>query len=942
MYDKIIIRGAKEHNLKNIDLELPRNKLIVFTGLSGSGKSTLAFDTIYAEGQRRFLESLSSYARQFLGQMEKPNVESIEGLSPAISIDQKASSHNPRSTVGTVTEIYDYLRVLYARIGIPHCPVCGKPISKLSIEQMVERVLDFGEDEKIKIFAPVVRGRRGEYHSLLNDLYKQGYTQCRINGKMQDLSERVVLSRYKQHTIEILIDSTTIKSENLARISDSIEQALHLAHGLVLVSSDAKEELMNQNLSCPEHGESLSEIEPRIFSFNSPYGACPKCDGLGVEKKIDPGLVMPDKNLSISQGAIMPLNYKANNYFGMVLRAVSDHYNISEHTPISQLSDEIINKILYGSGTIEYLKVRHFTHGRVHIYHLKFNGIISWLERRSLESESENVRIDIEKYMSSRPCETCGGARLKKESLLITVGEKNLSELTTLSIKDGRKFFENLKLNQKEILISEKILKEITNRLNFLINVGLDYLTLDRAAYTLAGGEAQRIRLASQIGSGLVGVLYILDEPSVGLHPRDDSRLLKSLENLRDLGNTVIVIEHDEETMKRADQIVDIGPGAGSHGGKVIAQGTLDEIKQNKESITGQYLSGIKKIDIPKKRRNADLNHNGKFISVFGATEHNLKNITAHFPLGIFTCVTGVSGSGKSTLVNDILNKALSRKLMGSMVRPGKFSKISGMENLNKVITINQSPIGRTPRSNPATYTGVFSLIRELFSKTREAKIRGYQPGRFSFNVSGGRCDNCQGDGIIKIEMHFMPDIFIPCEVCRGARFNRETLQVKYKDKNIAEVLAMTVQESLGFFIDIPKIADILRTLNDVGLGYIKLGQAATTLSGGEAQRVKLATELAHRATGKTLYILDEPTTGLHFDDINKLLDVLHRLVDAGNTVIVIEHNLDVIKTCDYIIDLGPEGGDLGGRVIAAGTPEEIANTPNSYTGQFLQKVLKN
>ncbi|AKM81992.1 TPA: excinuclease ABC subunit UvrA [Candidatus Berkelbacteria bacterium] len=949
--DKITIRGAKEHNLKNINLEIPRDKLVVFTGLSGSGKSTLAFDTIYAEGQRRYLESLSSYARQFLGQMEKPNVESIEGLSPAISIDQKGASHNPRSTVGTVTEVYDYLRVLYARIGIPHCPVGGEVITKLSVEQMVERVLDLGENQKIEILSPVIRGRKGEYHQLLNDLFKEGYTSARINGKFYNLSDKVDLGRYKQHDIDVLIDKIEIKSDNISRISDDIEQALKLSQGLVLIVSNEKparnassivdagrEILMNQSLSCPVHDASLPEIEPRIFSFNSPFGACPQCDGLGVERKVDVNLVIPDKTLSIAQGAIMPLNYKGNNYFGMVLRSVAERYGFSEHTPVGQLPENLLNEILYGTGKIEYLQVRHFTHGRAHVYHLKFQGIIPWLERRYHDTESEGMRSDIERYMSQTPCNLCSGARLKKEVLLITVGGKNIDEVVKMSVKDSFKFFEELKLSPREFLIAEKILNEIKNRLKFLVDVGLDYLTLDRAAYTLAGGEAQRIRLASQIGSGLVGVLYILDEPSIGLHARDDSRLLATLEHLRDLGNSVIVIEHDEETMRVADQIVDIGPGAGSHGGEVVAQGTIEDIMAEPRSLTGQYLSGKKKIEIPLKRRKT----HDKFISVYGANEHNLKNITVHFPLQVFTAVTGVSGSGKSTLVNDILNKALSRKLMKSMDRPGKHSKIEGFENLNKVITIDQSPIGRTPRSNPATYTNVFSEIRTLFSKTKEAKIRGYQPGRFSFNVAGGRCDNCQGDGVIKIEMHFMPDIFVPCEVCNGKRFNRETLQVLYKEKNIADVLAMTVTEALDFFRDLPKISDVLQTLVDVGLGYIKLGQSATTLSGGEAQRVKLATELARRATGNTLYILDEPTTGLHFEDINKLLEVLHRLVDAGNSVVVIEHNLDVIKTADHIIDLGPEGGDGGGKILATGTPEDIAKVEESYTGQFLAKVFKN
>ncbi len=949
MYDKIIIRGAKEHNLKNIDLELPRNKLIVFTGLSGSGKSTLAFDTIYAEGQRRYLESLSSYARQFLGQMEKPDVESIEGLSPAISIDQKSASHNPRSTVGTVTEIYDYLRVLFARVGIFHCPICNKPISKLSTEQILEKILDLPENKKVKIFAPVVRGRKGEYHELLNNLYKEGYTQARINGKAYELSKKINLDRYKQHTIEILINNVEVSSENISQITDSVEQALKLASGMVLISSENNDLLLNQNLSCPEHGEGLSEIEPRTFSFNSPYGACPNCDGLGISRKIDANLIIPDRKLTIAQGGILPLNYKGNNYYGMFLRAVAEHFFISEHTPINQIHQNLLDEILHGNGRENYLRVRHFAHGRAHIYHLKFSGIIPWLERRFRETESPAIREEIEKYMSQSPCTVCLGARLKKESLLIKISSKNISDITKMAVKDSYNFFNELTLTPREILISERLLKEVKARLKFLIDVGLDYLTLDRAAYTLAGGEAQRIRLASQIGSGLVGVLYILDEPSVGLHARDDSRLLGTLKHLRDLGNTVIVIEHDEETMRSADKIVDIGPGAGNAGGEIVATGDIEEIINEPRSITGQYLSGKKQIVIPKSRRktNPPVSSSqggpvgGKFISIFGANEHNLKNLTIHFPLGVFTCVTGVSGSGKSTLVNDILYKELSRKIMGSLSRPGKFNRIEGIEHLNKVIIIDQSPIGRTPRSNPATYTGVFSFIRDLFSKTREAKIRGYLPGRFSFNVSGGRCDNCQGDGIIKIEMHFMPDIFIPCEVCAGKRFNRETLEVKYREKNIADILEMTVNDAWQFFRDLPKIADILKTLNNVGLGYIKLGQAATTLSGGEAQRVKLAAELAHRATGKTLYILDEPTTGLHFDDINKLLDVLHRLTDAGNTVIVIEHNLDVIKTCDYIIDLGPEGGDLGGKIIAQGSPEEVAKIESSYTGQYLKKILE-
>ncbi|KKQ73797.1 MAG: UvrABC system protein A, partial [Berkelbacteria bacterium GW2011_GWB1_38_5] len=775
MENNIRIRGAREHNLKNVNLVLPRNKLIVFTGLSGSGKSTLAFDTIYAEGQHRYLESLSSYARQFLGQMEKPDVELIEGLSPAISIDQKAASHNPRSTVGTVTEIYDYLRVLYARIGIPHCPIGGEEIKKLSVEQMVEKVLDFGEGEKVQILSPVVRGRKGEYHQLLKDLHKQGYTQVRINDKIQDLSKSISLARYKNHNIEVLLDKLEVKSENIARITDDIEQSLKLADGLVLIIHKKSEFILNQKLSCPDHDVSFSEIEPRIFSFNSPFGACETCDGLGTKKEIDPNLVIPDRKLSISQGAIMPLNYKGNNYYGMVFRSVADKYGFSEHTPVNQLPENLLNEILFGREVPEYIRVRHFMHGRVHIYHLKFQGIIPWLERRYRESESENIRADIERYMSQSPCPTCEGRRLKKESLLITIGSKNITKVTQMSVRKSLEFFENLKLSKRELLIAERILKEIKARLKFLVDVGLDYLTLDRPAYTLAGGEAQRIRLASQIGSGLVGVLYILDEPSIGLHARDDSRLLDTLERLRDLGNTVLVIEHDEATMRRADMIVDIGPGAGIGGGEIVAQGTIDDIIKEPRSITGQYLLGQKKIPLPDQRRKI----RDKYITIVGANEHNLKNLTVHFPLGVFTCITGVSGSGKSTLVNDILHKALARKLQKAMERPGKFARIEGTEFLDKTIIIDQSPIGRTPRSNPATYTNVFSTIRELYSKTKEAKIRGYLPGRFSFNVNGGRCDNCQGDGIIKIEMHFLPDVYIPCDVCSGKRFNRETLEVK-------------------------------------------------------------------------------------------------------------------------------------------------------------------
>ena len=938
MFDEIVIKGAKEHNLKNIDVVIPRNKLVVLTGLSGSGKSTLAFDTIYAEGQRRYLESLSSYARQFLGQMEKPNVESIEGLSPAISIDQKAASHNPRSTVGTVTEIYDYLRVLYARIGVPHCPVCGKPIQKLSVEQMIEKVLDLGDNIDIKILAPVVRGRKGEYHQLLNDLYKKGYSKARINGKVVSLDGPVELGRYKNHTIEIIVDELKISADNIGRLTESIETALKLANGLLLILHGKNEELLlNQKLSCPDHETDFPEIEPRIFSFNSPFGACPTCGGLGTKKEIDVNLVVPDKNLSISGGAIMPLNYKSNNYYGSILRAALEKYNFSELSPISNLAPEYLHELLYGSSEQQILQVRYFTHGRANVFHVKFEGVIPLLERRYKQSESENVRREIEKYMSISECPECDGHRLKQEVLLIKINDKNIADVTAMSVKEAFQFFAKIDLSIKEKLIADKILVEIKSRLKFLVDVGLEYLTLDRTAFTLAGGEAQRIRLASQIGSGLVGVLYILDEPSIGLHARDNTRLLETIKHLRDLGNSVLVVEHDEETIREADQVIDIGPGAGVNGGEIVAQGSVEDIIAEPRSITGQYLSGVREIKIPATRRKIK----DKFLTIVGANENNLKNLTVHIPLKVLTCVTGVSGSGKSSLINEILFKSLSRKLMGSLERPGKHARVEGAENLNKVIDIDQSPIGRTPRSNPATYTGVFTHIRELFAQTKDAKLRGYMPGRFSFNVSGGRCDNCEGDGIIKIEMHFLPDVYIPCEVCSGKRFNRETLAVKYKNKNIADVLDMNIDEALEFFRDIPKIADILQTLQDVGLGYVKMGQAATTLSGGEAQRVKLATELARRSSGKTMYILDEPTTGLHFEDIHKLLEVLQRLVDAGNTVVVIEHNLDVVKTADYIIDLGPEGGDKGGQIVAVGSPEEVAKIEKSYTGQFLADVLE-
>ncbi|MEK7142646.1 MAG: excinuclease ABC subunit UvrA, partial [Patescibacteria group bacterium] len=927
-----------EHNLKNIDLTLPRNKLIVFTGLSGSGKSTLAFDTIFAEGQRRYLESLSSYARQFLGQMEKPDVESIEGLSPSISIDQKAASHNPRSTVGTVTEIYDYLRLLFARIGIPHCPIGGEPIKKFSQEQMIEKILDLGEGKRIQIYAPVIRGRKGEYQKLLENFHQKGYLKANINGKLRKLERNIKLSRYKQHSIEILIDEFEISADNLNRLSEAIEESLKIADGLVTIFSEEKKQIFNQKLTCPEHSISLPEIEPRIFSFNSPFGACKECDGLGSKKEIDPYLIIPDKNLSISQGAIMPLSYKPNNYYGVLLRAIAEKFQFSEHTPIKNLPENILQIILYGSddGVPETLRVRYYIHGRGQTFYLNFQGIIPVLEKRYRTTESDAIRKQIEHYLSQRPCPNCGGTRLEKESLLVKIAGKSIAEISSLTIDRALIFFQNLKLSDRDTLVAEKILTEIKNRLVFLVNVGLNYLTLERAAFTLAGGEAQRIRLASQIGSGLVGVLYILDEPSVGLHARDNQNFLDTLKKLRDLGNTLIVIEHDEATMRAADLIVDIGPGAGSQGGQIVACGDIKEIENNPQSLTGQYLSDKKQIDIPKQRRNIS----DKFIKVIGACEHNLQNLTVYFPLGVFVGVTGVSGSGKSTLVNEILYKALARRLHSSIFTPGKFAFLEGAEQINKAIIIDQSPIGRTPRSNPATYTNVFTSIRELFAQTKEARLKGYLPGRFSFNVAGGRCDHCQGDGVLKIEMHFLPDIFIPCDVCGGKRFNRETLEIKFKGKNIWEVLEMTVTEAREFFKNIYKIDDILQTLIDVGLGYIKLGQPATTLSGGEAQRIKLAEELARLQKGKTLYILDEPTTGLHFDDIKRLLSVLQKLVDEGNTVVVIEHNLDVIKSCDYLIDLGPEGGEKGGKVVATGTPEEITKNEKSFTGQYLSKVL--
>lgn len=934
--DKIIIKGAREHNLKNIDVEIPRDKLVVITGISGSGKSTLAFDTIYAEGQRRYVESLSAYARQFLGQMDKPDVDYIEGLSPAISIDQKTTSKNPRSTVGTVTEIYDYLRLLFARIGKPHCPNCGKEVSRQTVDQMVDTIMKLPERTRIQILAPVVRGRKGEFVKLFESIKKNGFMRVRVDGELIEIGDEIKLEKNKKHHIEIIVDRIIIRPGVESRLADSIETALAQAEGLVIVDVIGEQELLfSQNLSCPDCNISLEELSPRMFSFNSPYGACPTCSGLGINMEVDPDLVIPDWEKSVAEGAVAPWSATPGGYYFQMLSAVMNHYGYSVDTPIKDLPDEIVDVLLYGSKEdIEFNYVSKFSK-RTRRHTGKFEGVINNLRRR-YEEAPEFARDEIEKYMSTKPCPTCKGARLKPEVLAVTVGDKSIAQVTALSIREALKFFNELSLNELEKMIAHQVLKEIKNRLQFLVDVGLDYLTLDRAAGTLSGGESQRIRLATQIGSRLVGVLYILDEPSIGLHQRDNDKLLKTLKDLRDLGNTVLVVEHDEDTMRAADYIIDIGPGAGEHGGKIVACGPIEDIEKSEESITGQYLSGKKQIPIPKKRRKP----NEAWLELKGCREHNLKNIDVRFPLGLFTCVTGVSGSGKSTLVNEILYKVLREKLYKARTFPGDFDEILGIEHVGKVINIDQSPIGRTPRSNPATYTNVFNDIREVFSLTPEARMRGYKPGRFSFNVKGGRCEACKGDGIIKIEMHFLADIYVPCEVCKGKRYNRETLEVKYKGKSIADILDMTVDEALEFFENIPKIKRKLETLRDVGLGYIRLGQPSTTLSGGEAQRVKLSTELSKLSNGNTVYILDEPTTGLHPADIHKLLDVLQRLVEGGGTVIVIEHNLDVIKTADYIIDLGPEGGDKGGQIVATGTPEEVAQNPNSYTGQFLKKVL--
>lgn len=937
--NEIIIKGAREHNLKNVDLTIPRDKLIVLTGLSGSGKSSLAFDTIFADGQRRYMESLSSYARQFLGQMEKPDVDSITGLSPAISIDQKTTSKNPRSTVGTVTEIYDYLRLLYARIGVPHCPVCGREIRQQTVDQIVDKLMELEEGTKIQLMAPIVRGRKGEYRKELDQARKSGYVRVRIDGIVYDLSEEIKLEKNKKHTIEIVVDRLVMKSGIKSRLTDSIEIVSSLTGGLLTVDVIGGEELhFSQNYSCPEHNISIEELTPRMFSFNNPFGACEKCTGLGVYKKIDPKLIIPNADLSIRQGAIKASGWNSlddSSIAMMYYKAISETYNISLDEPVKNLDPDAIDIFLYGTQG-QKLKLSRQTEYYKSDYSAEFEGIIPNLERRYRESASEYSKADIETVMSDEKCPVCKGERLKKESLSVTVGGLNISQLTRLSVNEALEFFDGLELTERERLIGERIIKEIRERLGFLKSVGLEYLTLSRSSGSLSGGESQRIRLATQIGSSLMGVLYILDEPSIGLHQRDNDKLIATLKRLRDLGNTLIVVEHDEDTMYNADYIVDVGPGAGIHGGEIVCAGTVEDIMACGDSITGQYLSGRRKIPVPEARRKG----NGKYLEIKGAKQNNLKNISVKIPLGTFTCVTGVSGSGKSSLVNEIIYKELAGRLNRAKLRPGDFKEMLGLENLDKVIDIDQSPIGRTPRSNPATYTGVFNDIRELFAQTSEAKMKGYNSGRFSFNVKGGRCEACEGDGILKIEMHFLPDVYVPCEVCKGKRYNRETLEIKYKGKSIYDVLEMTVEEGVSFFENIPKIKRKLETLYEVGLGYIKIGQPATTLSGGEAQRVKLATELSKRSTGKTIYILDEPTTGLHTADVHKLIEVLQKLCDAGNTVLVIEHNLDVIKTADYIIDLGPEGGNRGGEIVVTGTPEEIAACEKSYTGYYLKKML--
>lgn len=939
--NQIIIKGAREHNLKNVDLTLTRDQFIVFTGLSGSGKSSLAFDTIYAEGQRRYVESLSSYARQFLGQMEKPDVDHIEGLSPAISIDQKSTNRNPRSTVGTVTEIYDYFRLLFARVGVPHCPQCGKEIKKQTIDQIVDSILELEDGAKIQLLAPVIRGRKGQHTKLLEQAKKSGYVRVMVDGNMYELAEDIVLDKNKKHTIEIVIDRLVVKGGIERRLADSIETVMKLSGGLLTIDIiDGQRLDFSQNFSCIDCGINIDEIEPRMFSFNNPFGACPDCHGLGYKMNFDPELIVPNPLLSITEGAIVVPGWAASStgdsYVRAMFEALAQKYNFDLDEPFQYLTEDIHKMLMYGNNG-EKVTVNYSTERGSGAYEMNFEGIVHSLERRYKETSSDYMRQEYETYMTNNPCEICHGERLKPESLAVRIGSNNIAQVTRMSILEIKNLLEKIELNPRQALIGEQILKEITARINFLVDVGLDYLSLSRSAGTLSGGEAQRIRLATQIGSGLVGVVYILDEPSIGLHQRDNQRLLNTLKHLKDLGNTLIVVEHDEDTMFQADYIVDIGPKAGAHGGEIVACGTAQEIMDCEGSLTGAYLSGRKKIEIPLKRRDT----NGKWLKVIGAQENNLRNVDVEIPLGVLTCVTGVSGSGKSSLVNQILYKRLARDLNRAKHKPGKHENLTGLEHLDKVIDIDQSPIGRTPRSNPATYTGVFDLIRDIFTMTNDAKMRGYQKGRFSFNVKGGRCEACSGDGIIKIEMHFLPDVYVPCEVCHGKRYNRETLEVKYKGKSIADVLDMTVEEAVDFFDSVPKIKNKMVTLNEVGLSYLKLGQPSTTLSGGEAQRIKLATELSKRSTGKTIYILDEPTTGLHFEDINKLVHILQKLVENGNTVLVIEHNLDVIKTADYIVDLGPEGGNRGGEILALGTPEQVAEVEASYTGQYLRKILQ-
>lgn len=936
--DKLIVKGARAHNLKNIDVTIPRDKLVVLTGLSGSGKSSLAFDTIYAEGQRRYVESLSAYARQFLGQMDKPDVDTIEGLSPAISIDQKTTSRNPRSTVGTVTEIYDYLRLLYARVGRPTCPNHHIEISSQTIEQMVDRILEYPERTKLQVLAPLISGRKGTHVKVLEDIKKQGYVRVRIDGEMHDLGDEIQLEKNKKHSIEVVVDRIVVKDGIASRLADSMETALQLGEGKVLVDVMGEEELLfSENHACPHCGFSIGELEPRMFSFNSPFGACPDCDGLGSKLEVDLDLVLPNRELSLNQHAIAPWEPTSSQYYPQLLEAVCTHYGIDMDVPIKDIPEQLLDKILYGSNGEKIFFHYENDFGQVRENHIEFEGVIRNVERRYKETSSDYIREQMEKYMAQQPCPACKGNRLKKESLAVLISGEHVGKITSLSVEEAYQFFDHLSLSEKEMKIANLILREIKERLGFLMNVGLDYLTLSRAAGTLSGGEAQRIRLATQIGSRLTGVLYILDEPSIGLHQRDNDRLISTLKNMRDIGNTLIVVEHDEDTMLAADYLIDIGPGAGVHGGEIVSAGTPDEVMDDPNSLTGKYLAGKKFIPLPIERRKGD----GRFIEIKGAKENNLKNVSVKIPLGTFISVTGVSGSGKSTLINEILYKSLAQKLYRSKSKPGEHKEIKGVEYLDKIIDIDQSPIGRTPRSNPATYTGVFDDIRDVFAMTNEAKVRGYKKGRFSFNVKGGRCEACRGDGIIKIEMHFLPDVYVPCEVCHGKRYNRETLEVTYKGKSISDILDMTVEAGLEFFENIPKISRKLQTIYDVGLGYIKLGQPATTLSGGEAQRVKLASELHRRSNGRTLYILDEPTTGLHVDDISRLLIVLQRLVENGDTVLVIEHNLDVIKAADYLIDLGPEGGDKGGTIVAVGTPEKIAEVPESYTGKYLKPILE-